>query len=348
MKTLRFPVLVLSMSLAFGLTACSGSVDTLAASNLGNEQLQASSSVFTLNGTTAPDALAEGGRGGRGGPGKGHMGKGGPGGAGGPVLMGLFHSAHLNLTEAQQTALQTLQSEFQSAQPKPEAPDEATRTAQQEAFKQAFLNATLTVDVLKALQPTRSEPDTAALAAHWVAVSKVFTAEQKATLAAEVAEREANRPAAADRPERPASDAARPDPLVDALGLSEAQATQLAALRAANRPTAPSDADLTAKQAQHQALVAELLKDSPNVATVQSLLASARPAEAKADGRLTELVQIHDLLTAEQRQKFVDLQAQGPLAGKGHPGGGGMGRPPHDLGNFGGAPAPRDMETAIL
>ena len=68
MKTLRFPVLVLSMSLAFGLTACSGSVDTLAASNLGNEQLQTSSSVFTLNGTTAPDALAEGGRGGRGGP----------------------------------------------------------------------------------------------------------------------------------------------------------------------------------------------------------------------------------------------------------------------------------------
>ena len=57
--------------------------------------------------------------------------------------MGLFHSAHLNLTEAQQTALQTLQSEFQSAQPKPEAPDEATRTAQQETFKQVFKHSPL-------------------------------------------------------------------------------------------------------------------------------------------------------------------------------------------------------------
>ena len=343
MKTLRFPVLVLSMSLAFGLTACGGGVDTLAASQLGNEQLQARSSLFTLNGTASSDVLAEGRRGGRGG--KGAMGKGGPGGG---MLMGLFHSAQVTLSDDQKTALQALHSEFQSAQPKPEAPDEATRTAQQDAFKQVFLSDTLTVDTLKALHPELPEPDTSALAAHWVAVSQVFTAEQKATLAAEVAEREAHRPAAVDRPERPASDAARPDPLVDALGLSEAQATQWAALRAANRPTAPSDADLTAKQAQHQALVAELLKDSPNVATVQSLLARARPAEAKADGRLTELVQIHDLLTAEQRQKFVDLQAQGPLAGKGHPGGGGMGRPPRDLGNFGGGPAPRDMETAIL
>lgn len=346
MKTFRIPVLVLSMSLAFGLTACSGSVDTLAASNLSGEQLQASSATsFALSGAQAGVGEGAGRPGGRGGQGKGGFGKGGPGGPGGDVLMGLLHSADLNLTEAQQAVLQALQTEFQSAQPKPEAPDEATRTAQQDAFKQAFLADTLTVDILKAQRSVRPEPDTNALASHLVAVSKVLTTEQKATLKTAVAEREANRPDAAARPERPVADTSRPDPLVEALGLSESQATQLAALREANRPTAPSETDMSAKKTQHQALVAELLKDSPDVATVQTLLAAARPADAKGDTHLTELVQIHDLLTAEQRQKFVDLKGSGPLGGKGHGGGMGGGRPP--MGGLGG-PGSRDLETAIL
>lgn len=349
-------MLVLISAASLSLTACGG-VDTAALSAsqtslaaLSNTDARGAVSAedgWMLSADESPDAVT-----GFGGPGgkAGRGGHGGPGGKGGFGIPGLaFWGADLNLTDAQKTQLQALQTEARSfmeanrptATPAPED-HAADHEAAQAAINAAFVSDNFDVTALQAslasLKPAApAAPSDAVLdfqADLMIRSYQILTAEQRSQIAERLAEHAAQAPAV--RPSPPA-DRANPmlERLTTTLSLSAEQQTELEAAFAAAFADREDKADHPAEaQARQTQILALLNQASPDKAALKALLQPPiREQNAGSDPRLAQLAILHGVLNAEQRELFISTQSEmgpggrGPgRPGMGHPGGG-MGGP---------------------
>lgn len=334
--------LVVMFAATLGLTAC-GSLP----SAINTSVSTASSGLSTLaldsaTGTEAAPSDKPGRPGGQKGPG-GHA------GPGGFAVINPHVLASLDLTDAQKTEIEALQSEakafFEANKPAQSSESAETRQADMEAQRAAF-EAAFKSDTFdpSSLSSKRPEPPVASdtildfQVTQAVKLHDILTAEQRAQLLAEPAKPQ-NTPSA--RPSIPADaadrQAQRLEELSTELNLSDSQKTELQAIfaDAASKRQSEMESRSSEMETQREALKALWTQDSLDSSALKALL-KAQFAKAPAEDHLSQLVQIHDLLTAEQRVLWLDLNQAGPGFGpgpdnhgsKGHGGpGGGFGGP---------------------
>ena len=338
MNVKRSLILVLAAA-SFGLTAC-GSLPSASTASL-NGADTGNLSTLSLDGSAATGTAdrGPGGPGGKGhgGPGGHRMGPGGPGGFGftDPRIL-----ASLNLTDAQKTQIEALQTEakafFEANKPaapasgdkaQSQADREAAGEAARAAFETAFKSDSFDPSVLNANRPEPPAPSEAMVdfqVDQMIKLHDILTAEQRAQLA------KGPEQANATRPEPPADAADREtqrlDQLATGLSLSDEQKAQIKALFDAEASSRQSEMDSrrTAMEAERTALSDLLTADSVDRTALKTLLQSRMAKKPDADDHLQQLVKIHDILTADQRAKFLTLA--GPGGPGGHEGfGGGRG-----------------------
>lgn len=299
------------------MTACGNLGSALTSASLNTNTLQTQS----LNGFAAGGAQ-KGPHGGRGGQAD-HQGR--PGGPG--MGIGGIDFAGITLSDEQKTALQALREAYKPEQPA--APDSSKQAEIKAQIETAFLSSSFDVSALETQLSANAPNHDAQLqnqAELMIKSWQILTAEQKAQVKAkqvereaQMAEREANRPAQTElsMPDIAVKGIER---LTSTLNLTADQQASLKVALEANKPDFESQK--TAMQANRTAIQAELDAASPSAANLVTLLKANRPE--KANHGLAQLAQLHAILTTEQRQSFVDsglALGHGAQSGPGGPGG---------------------------
>ncbi len=282
------------------MTACGNLGSALTSASLNTNTLQTQS----LNGFVAGGAQ-KGPHGGRGDQAD-HQGK-GPGRPG--MGIGGIDFAGITLSDEQKTALQALREAYKPEQPA--APDSSKQAEIKTQIETAFLSSSFDVSALETQLSANAPNHEAQLQSQAELMIKswqILTAEQKAQVKAkqvereaQMAEREANRPAQTDlsMPDIAVKGIER---LTSTLNLTADQQASLKVALEANKPDFENQK--TALQANRAAIQAELDAASPSATNLVTLLKANRPE--KANHGLAQLAQLHAILTAEQRQSFVD------------------------------------------